>query len=286
MLRSLAHGWRDFKEVPDTLCVRYNWIFLCLFDGVLQPRFDPPLPAPPHRGEYGPPNFWVIPPQTRYVVSASTRRCERAVFHFAHVPEILQNAARKHGYLACRLGPRQIEMVRTIVASIEPQYARPTALSEVRFEITALQLSLLALPELDAQAVHPLYNLSRERVEKAVAWYTEHMAAGPSLHDVAAAVHVSPSHLRRHFYERLGRSPKAVFNKTRLQRATKLLVGTMLTLEQIAEHCGFNTASDFCRAFKAHFHVTPNAWRRNVNSATPRPRRQARGRGDGDSSGT
>jgi hypothetical protein len=52
-------------------------------------------------------------------------------------------------------------------------FRRPTALSEVRYEIALRQLVLLALSELDAQPLHPLYNLSRERVEKAIAWYDE-----------------------------------------------------------------------------------------------------------------
>lgn len=272
MLRSLAHGWRDFKEAPDTLCVRYNWIILCVFDGVLHPRFDPPLAGPPPDARM---NFWVIPPQTRYVIVADTRRCDRAVFHFSHVPQILADAARAQGCLGRRLTRPQLAEVRSIVSSIESHFRHPTGLSEVRYEIVLLRLTLLALDALDAKPLHPLHTIARDRVEQAVTWYTDHMAEAPSLKHVASAVHVSPSHLRRHFYERLGRSPKAVFNKARMQRATSLLVGSALTLDQIAERCGFTTASDFCRAFKSEFNVTPSAWRRNVNSATA-PGRAAR----------
>jgi AraC-like DNA-binding protein len=272
MLRSLACGWRDFKAAPDTLSVRYNWIFLCLFAGRLYPKFDPALlPVGGGTGH----NFWVIPPHTRYVVTADTRRCERAVFHFSHVPEILQARAQRDGILALRLTPRQLTEVRALVTSIEHDYHHPTFLSEVRFEQVLLQLTLLALQPLDRMPLHPLHNLTRDRVEKALAWFTAHMAEGPSLAAVAAAVHVSPSHLRRHFYERLGRSPKAAFTRARMQRATALLIGTDLTLDAIAERCGFSTATDFGRAFKSEFHTTPNSWRRTVNSAEAR----ARGRG-------
>jgi AraC family transcriptional regulator len=264
MLRSLATGVRDFKSKPDTLCVRYNWIFLCVFDGSLQPKFDPPVNV---AGDAATANFWVIPPQTRYVIAAGTRRVDRAVFHFSEVPDALRDEVAAGGCIAKRLTPAQIAEVRALGAGIEPDFARPTALSATRCEIVLLRLSLLALSHLDAQPLHPLHNVSRDRVEKALAWYSEHMAESPSLRDVAANVHVSQTHLRRHFYERLGRSPKAVFSKLRMQRATQLLVGSTHTLDQIAEACGFNSASDFCRAFKGHFKVTPNAWRRNVNSA-------------------
>jgi AraC family transcriptional regulator len=268
VLRALANGCRDFKEMPDTLCVRYNWIFLCLFEGSLHPRFDPPLPQPKESQQM---NFWVIPPHTRYVIVADTRKCDRAVFHFSDVPEILLNAVRGPGFLARRLDPRQLGEVRSIAASIEEDFRVPTALSEVRYEIVLLRLLLIALKNFDTQPVHSLYNQSRERVEKALSWYGEHMAQAPSLRDVADHVHVSQTHLRRHFHERLGRSPKAVFSKLRMQKAAKLLVGSTLTLEQIAAHCGFNTASEFCRAFRRHFNVTANSWRHNVNSAGPTP---------------
>lgn len=264
MLRSFAHGIRDFKETPDTLCVRYNWIILCLFKGALHPHFDPPLPAPIGSMRA---NFWVIPPQTRYVIVADTRICDRAVFHFPVVPEMLQSAACANGCLAKCLTPRQLAVVRTIARSIEEEYRRPTALSELRYEVILLRLTLIALEHLGAQPLQPHYNIARDRVEKALQWYIEAMAQSPSLNDVARNVHVSPTHLRRHFYERLGRSPKAIFSKLRMQKATRLLVNSNLTLEQIAEQCGFAAASDFCRAFKRHFRVTPNAWRHNVNSA-------------------
>jgi AraC family transcriptional regulator len=271
MLRSLAHGIRDFKVTPDTLCVRYNWIILCLFEGELYPRFDPPLlPSP---SDVGRANFWIIPPQTRYVITAETRKCDRAVFHFSDVPEMLQSAAKARGYLVKCLAPRQLAEVRAIAQSIEGDFRQPTALSELRYEAILLKLTLLSLSHLDAQPLHPHYNVARDRVEKALHWYNESMAQSPSLNEVARNVHVSTTHLRRHFYERLGRSPKAIFSKLRMQKATKLLVNSNFTLEQIAGHCGFNTASDFCRAFKRQFRVSPSSWRHNVNSAQSKPNR-------------
>jgi len=264
MLRSLTSGYRDFTEKPDLLSVRYNWIILCLFEGSFHPRFEPPLPG---AGESYGMNFWVIPPQTPYIIVARTRRCDRAVFHFSDVPDILRTAAKASGHLARRLSPERLAAVRTLVTYIGEHFNHPTALSEVRYEIVLLQLTLLALEAMDLKPMHPLCNIPRERVEKATAWYVEHMSESPSLRDVAVKVHVSATHLRRHFYERLGKSPKAVFNKLRMQKATTLLVHSSLTLDQIAEYCGFHSASDFCRSFKLHFKVTPNAWRHNVNSS-------------------
>ncbi|MBL9215341.1 MAG: helix-turn-helix transcriptional regulator [Opitutaceae bacterium] len=264
MLRSLAYGVRDFKAAPDTLCVRYNWIVLCLFDGSLQPRFDPPLPS---SAEAGRANFWVIPPQTRYVLDARTRRCDRAVFHFADVPEILRHAAQARGCLAKNLAPAQLAEIRALARAIDREFRHPTLLSELRYEEVLLRLTLIALDHLAAKPLHPHSHVARDRVEQALTWYSAHLAEAPSLRAVAQNVHVSPTHLRRHFHARLGRSPKAVFTKLRMQKAAKLLMSSRLTLDQIAEQCGFKSAPDFSRAFKRHFRVTPGSWRHKVNSA-------------------
>lgn len=264
MLRSLALGVRDFKERPDTLCVRHNWIILCLFEGSLHPHFEPPLAGAEEPHRY---NFWVIPPQTKYVLIADSRRCDRAVFHFSEVPEILRTETRARGYLAQALSPRQLSNIKKLATSIKADFEHPTAVSELRYEEVLIKLSLIALEHLATRPVHIDYNVARERVEKALRWYDENIRQAPSLQDVARNVHVSGTHLRRHFYERLGRSPKSVFSKLRMQKATKLLMSSALTLEQLAAECGFETASDFCRAFKRHFGVAPGAWRQTVNSS-------------------
>jgi AraC family transcriptional regulator len=146
-------------------------------------------------------------------------------------------------------------------------FCAPNVLSELYFESALLRLSILALRGLEFAPVSALENVPRERVEKAVAWFKDHLQNSPSLSDVADNVHISVTQLRRHFYEKLGRSPKAIFNKLRMQKATQLLISTSLTLDQIGEQCGFQSATDFCRAFKKTFNVTANHWRHDVNAS-------------------
>lgn len=47
----------------------------------------------------------------------------------------------------------------------------------------------------------------------------------------------------------------------------QLLSTTSDTLAQIAEACGFQSATDFCRSFKTTFKVTPNCWRHQMNKS-------------------
>jgi AraC family transcriptional regulator len=39
---------------------------------------------------------------------------------------------------------------------------------------------------------------------------------------------------------------------------------TNLTLDEIARHCGYASASHFCRDYKAVYRFTPSTWRRRL----------------------
>lgn len=263
MLRHFACGYRDFRKLPDIAAVRYNWIIMVSFDGKLHPRLDPHQKG--QKVEKA--NFFIVPPQTRYVLVAETPRCNRAVFHFAYVGDVLQAEVAKRGIFRKLLDEGELMEARTIADSVKGPFRSPNLLSELYFESALLRLTILALQSLDFEKVNPLQIVPRERVEKAVAWYNEHLQNSPSLSQVADSVHISVTQLRRHFYEQTGRSPKALFNKLRMQKAAQLLISTSLTLDQVGEQCGFQSATEFCRAFKKMFNVTPNHWRHDVNAS-------------------
>jgi AraC family transcriptional regulator len=264
MLRHFAYGYRDFRKLPDIAAVRYNWIIMISFDGKLHPRLDPPKKGQPTVEKA---NLFVIPPQTRYVLIPATPRCYRAVFHFAYVGEILQAEVAKFGIFRKHLNEDELQEAKRIADLVEGPFRSPDVMSVLYFESALLRLTILALQGLHFQPLNPLQNVPRDRVKKAIDWYSGHLQTSPSLSDVADNVHISVTQLRRHFYDNMGRSPRAVFSELRMQRATQLLIGTSLTLDQIGEQCGFQSATDFCRAFKKVFNVTPNHWRHDVNAS-------------------
>ena len=92
-------------------------------------------------------------------------------------------------------------------------------------------------------------------------WFNARIEQRPTLSAVAAAVHVSPAHLRRQFRLVFGKAPHAVFTRLRLEKAAQLLATTTAKLDVIARQTGFSSASDFCRVFHRCFKVYPNVWR-------------------------
>jgi AraC family carnitine catabolism transcriptional activator len=83
-----------------------------------------------------------------------------------------------------------------------------------------------------------------------------------SIEAIAADAHIGPRELLRRFSSRLGTSPKAFYIDLRLTLARRLLENTDHSVSAIAAACGFISGSDFARAFKQRFDMTPSEFRR------------------------
>jgi LacI family transcriptional regulator len=74
---------------------------------------------------------------------------------------------------------------------------------------------------------------------------------------------LSRSSIDTRFRQYLGRSVKEELTRTRIARSIVLLRETSMTLQEIAEACGFATASHFSRVFKQIRGTTPGSVRGN-----------------------
>jgi AraC family transcriptional regulator, glycine betaine-responsive activator len=83
-----------------------------------------------------------------------------------------------------------------------------------------------------------------------------------SIEAIAADARISPRELLRRFSSKLGTSPKAFYIDLRLTLARRLLENTDQSVSAIAAACGFISGSDFARAFKLRFGMTPSELRR------------------------
>jgi AraC family transcriptional regulator len=97
------------------------------------------------------------------------------------------------------------------------------------------------------------------------------------MEEVAAAVHVSPSHLRRLFVTVLRQSPRTVFGNAQIEIAMRLLAGSDLKIESVAAEAGFASARDFSRVFSTRKGCSPSDWRRRVRPATEDGGKKAEG---------
>ncbi|GAA0350426.1 AraC family transcriptional regulator [Actinoallomurus spadix] len=108
----------------------------------------------------------------------------------------------------------------------------------------------------------PVPGSEHTAVRRGIAVMRERLADPLTLADVAAEVHLSVYHFIRVFREATGETPHRFLTRLRIEQARRLLTGTDLTVERIAERCGFAGPGSLSSAFLARVGVRPSAYRK------------------------
>jgi AraC family transcriptional regulator len=104
--------------------------------------------------------------------------------------------------------------------------------------------------------------LPRGRLRAVVEYIEEHLDAGPTLEQMAAAARLSVYHFARQFKRATGLPPHQYVIARRVERAKQLLhAGTDLSLAEVALRAGFSDQSQFSHHFKCLVGVTPGQFR-------------------------
>ncbi len=115
-------------------------------------------------------------------------------------------------------------------------------------------LSSLASQANTSQLQHP-------SVPSAKSYMDLHFAESITIEDISAAVNLSQYHFSRLFRAETGLSVHGYLLDTRMGHAKKLLSETNLSIEEVAQQCGFSSTSHFIRAFKQEMNITPARFR-------------------------
>ena len=107
------------------------------------------------------------------------------------------------------------------------------------------------------------------RVARATEYIHANLAEQLSLDAIAAAARLSPFHCHRVFSGYHGLTPHAYITRLRLARAGMLLRSTRHTVLEIAQSCGFESASSFTALFRRAFGVPPARFRK-IEEESPR----------------
>ena len=86
------------------------------------------------------------------------------------------------------------------------------------------------------------------------------------IQDLAKVCGISETHFRRIFQECMNMGPNDYINVIRIQEASRLLLKSFATMEEIAFQVGYGDVSTFTRNFKKMFGMTPYQWKRSPDN--------------------
>ena len=84
--------------------------------------------------------------------------------------------------------------------------------------------------------------------------------------DLANECHMSETHFRRIFQEKMNMTPIEYVNFVRIRKACELIDKTDISMEDVAEKVGFATPSTFNRNFRRIIGTSPYQWKKRPDN--------------------
>ncbi len=186
---------------------------------------------------------WTGTPEIEYCMIHLTESGDSPLrFHPAHIP-----------FLSVTKTGDRIRAIENMMEGTKTKQLR--ALSEL-FALLSDALPYLT-PETDPTGSAIL--------TAAVSYIRANFAQNYTVADLAAACHVSESHLHHVFKREWNISPTDYRNEIRLDLATKLLRRGDVSMETLLSATGYSSAIYFRELFKRYYGMTPTQYRREVS---------------------
>ena len=167
---------------------------------------------------------------------------------------------------------RAIQLVSLLsnIAAPEEGSSKETALYRTVY-IPALQHAA-SLEEMDvtlAEMLHLYVDytfdfsevLHSDTIHRVMEYIKANYSRKLTLDQIAASVHLSPSHISGLFREETGQTVSAYLSFVRIEKSKQLLKTTQLSIAEISSACGFEEQSYFSRVFRKQTGMSPKLYR-------------------------
>ncbi|SDJ98161.1 AraC-like ligand binding domain-containing protein [Catalinimonas alkaloidigena] len=104
--------------------------------------------------------------------------------------------------------------------------------------------------------------VEKDAVDRSIEWMQQRLEQALTLQELAAMVHLSPSHYSSVFRKKTGYSPIMYFNHLKMQRACQYLQFTTLRIHEVAGKLGIQDPYYFSRLFAKTMGLSPQEYRR------------------------
>lgn len=141
---------------------------------------------------------------------------------------------------------------------------RPSFREQVKLHcLEDICLHAFMLHELNKNPVRRANHEASDPLMAEAAMYLRNQAADSvNFKDLATSLGISPVQLTRKFTAAYGQTPRDYLTRIRVEKAKKLLLETRLTIDQIAECCGYPTGFYLHRVFLKYVQMSPSHFRK------------------------
>jgi AraC-like DNA-binding protein len=275
---SLYHGLHRLKRGQSLLLLYHDWDVFMVVQGKATWTLTDGRTLVGSAGD-----FVILPPFTPAMVSESQAPMSFFYCHiaFRSVPVHLKSEAVRNGS-----GPGPEARLPLFISArkaseIARPYRRLQAIGSggghdwysLERGALALGLALARYAEAFSRRAHrqasPDLNVPKTLADPRVLAVKARIDAAPCrpwrVAGLAASVGLSPTRLHVLFHSATGRSTKTYIIQSRLESALRLLAEpSRRSIAAVAESCGFSSQHFFSRQFRAHFALSPRAYRDGV----------------------
>lgn len=116
--------------------------------------------------------------------------------------------------------------------------------------------------------------IEKQKIDAAAAIYAREIDRPPSVAELASRVGLHRNRLIAAFQASFHVSPSTYSRHLRMQRARELLIGSNLSVAQVASSAGYTSHAAFSRAFHAHYGCSPSELYKGEKGAEIHPESQ------------
>lgn len=194
-------------------------------------------------------------------------------FHGQRAEEYLKDAGLGGGQLIFfsdrgeELKKLVIRMLKNYTIAASDQFLLEGSL----YTFFSILASGLSLPPAQRHGADNLY------IQKALGYIQDNYGHSIRVTDIAEYVCINRSYLYTLFRENVGSSPQEYLSGYRLARAADFLASTELSMEGVAQSCGYHDPAAFGRAFKERYRMTPLQYRKKYRREEKENQEKRRG---------
>ena len=178
------------------------------------------------------------------------------------IGDIMEAIGRKAFFIKTEESPAIVTLIRAIFEEMQHK-------SEHYQEcVKGIAYSLVfAIARFNGRGVgQPIGRKIGLQLESAIAYVEKNYVNNFKIADLANECHMSETHFRRIFQEKMNMTPVEYVNFVRVRKACELIDKTDISMEDVAEKVGFITPSTFNRNFRRIIGTSPYQWKKRPDN--------------------